>query len=177
MHLTCVPGCYATSVLLGLLPLKGRIKSAHIASTSGISGAGMGVSKDNNFLVYKEGKQHPQVREIIKTIGLDEILFVPQRIDTAKRGIISIMFVQINGAEEVAGLYAQAYGKHPFVKMKTEIETKNVVGTNFCDLKVLESRGTIVIIIALDNLLKGGSGQAVQNFNLMYDFKETTGLL
>ena len=171
------PGCYATSILLGLLPLKGKVKSVHRSSTSGVSGAGIAVSRDDNFLVYKEGRQHPQIKEIGKVIGLDEILFVPQRIDTAERGIISTMFVQIDGADNISELYEKAYAKHPFVRIKNEIETKNVVDTNFCDIKILEFEKNVVIIAALDNLIKGGSGQAIQNFNLMCGFEETTGLL
>jgi N-acetyl-gamma-glutamyl-phosphate reductase len=171
------PGCYATSILLGLFPLKGKIKNLYIASTSGVSGAGIAVSKNDNFLIYKEGRQHPQLKEIGKFIGLDEILFVPQRIDTAERGIISTMFVQIDSADNISELYTKAYAKHPFVRIKKEIETKNVVGTNFCDIKILEFGKNVVVITALDNLIKGGSGQAIQNFNLMYGFKETMGLL
>jgi N-acetyl-gamma-glutamyl-phosphate reductase len=132
------PGCYATSILLGLFPLKNKIKSVRIASTSGVSGAGIAVSKDDNFLIYKEGRQHPQIKEIEKIVGLDEILFVPQRIDTAEKGIISTMFIQIDGAENISELYTNVYANHPFVRIKKEIETKNVVGTNFCDIKILE---------------------------------------
>ncbi|MCX6766948.1 MAG: Asd/ArgC dimerization domain-containing protein [Candidatus Moranbacteria bacterium] len=171
------PGCYATSILLGLFPLRDKIKSVQVASTSGVSGAGMASSKNDNFLAYKEGRQHPQIKEIEKAIGLDEILFVPQRIDTAERGIISTMFVQIDNTKSISELYAKTYAKHPFVRMKKEIETKNVVGTNFCDIKILEFEKNAVIIAALDNLIKGGSGQAIQNFNLMCGFEETTGLL
>ena len=171
------PGCYATSILLGLFPLKDRVKDAHIASTSGVSGAGITTSKDDNFLIYKEGREHPQIKEVEKIIGLDEILFVPQRIDTAERGIISTMFVQTDDVSGLLDLYTKSYDKHPFVRIKTEIETKNVVGTNFCDIKILEFGKIFVIITALDNLVKGGSGQAVQNFNLMSGFEETTGLL
>lgn len=171
------PGCYATSILLGLLPIKNKIKNVHIASTSGVSGAGIKTSKDDNFLIYSEGRQHPQIKEIEKITGLKEILFVPQRIDTAERGIISTMFVQVDDARRLSDLYTKAYAGHPFIKIKNEIETKNVVGTNFCDIKILEFAKNIVIITALDNLIKGGSGQAVQNFNLMFGIEETTGLL
>lgn len=171
------PGCYATSILLGLFPLKDKIKSVRVASTSGVSGAGIATSKDDNFIIYKEGRQHPQLKEIEKMIGLDEILFVPQRIDTAERGIISTMFMQIDNAEDLPELYTKAYAEHPFVRIKNEIKTKNVVGTNFCDIKIMEFGKNVVIIAALDNLIKGGSGQAIQNFNLMFEFEETAGLL
>jgi N-acetyl-gamma-glutamyl-phosphate reductase len=171
------PGCYATSILLGLFPIKNKIKSVYIASTSGVSGAGIAVSKNDNFLVYKEGRQHPQLKEIGKMIGLDEILFVPQRIDTAERGIISTMFVQIDNTKGLSEIFAKTYAKHPFIRIKREIETKNVVGTNFCDIKILEFGKNVVVVTALDNLIKGGSGQAIQNFNLMYGFEKTMGLL
>jgi N-acetyl-gamma-glutamyl-phosphate reductase len=171
------PGCYATSILLGLFPLKNKIKSLYIVSTSGVSGAGIAVSRDDNFLIYKEGRQHPQIKEIRKVIGLDEILFVPQRIDTAERGIISTMFVQIDNSDGLSEIYRKAYKDHPFIRIKEEIKTKNVVGTNFCDIKILEFGKNVVIITTLDNLIKGGSGQAIHNFNLMYGFKETLGLL
>lgn len=172
------PGCYATSILLGLLPLRGKIQQVSISSTSGISGAGMEVAKDDNFLVYKEGRKHSHMREIRHALGMDNILFVPQRIDTADRGIVSTIFVEIEGSlENLSKLYAEVYEKCPFVRIKTEIETKNVIGTNFCDIKVLQFGHDVVIISVLDNLIKGGAGQAVQNFNLMCGFPETTGLL
>lgn len=171
------PGCYATSILLGLFPLKRKIKSANIASTSGISGAGIGVSKEDNFMIYGEGRQHPQIKEIERILEIDNILFVPQRIDVAERGIVSTIFVQMNGSGELLKLCEKTYKKSPFIRMKKEIETKNVVGTNFCDIKILESKNGTVIISALDNLIKGGAGQAVQNFNLMCGFEETLGLV
>ena len=171
------PGCYATSILLGLLPLEDEIKSVNIVSTSGVSGAGIAASKADNFLIYKEGIQHPQFNEIEKILGTSKILFVPQRIDTAERGIISTMFVQVNDVGDLLKLYKKKYFKHPFIRIKNEIETKNVVGTNFCDIKIMKFGKEILIITALDNLIKGGAGQAVQDFNLMCGFVETTGLL
>jgi len=171
------PGCYATSILLGLFPVNGKIKQANISSISGISGAGMELSKNDNFLVYKEGKQHPQLKEVKKILELSNVLFVPQRIDTAERGIVSTIFVQSDDLTKVAGLYAKIYKREPFVRIKLEIETKNVIDTNFCDIKILEFGNAIVIISALDNLIKGGVGQAIQNFNLMHGFNETLGLI
>lgn len=171
------PGCYATSILLGLYPLKDKITQARISSTSGMSGAGIKVSKDDNFLVYKEGKQHPQIKEIEQILGLDKVLFVPQRIDTAEKGIVSTIFVQLDNLTKVSDLYAEIYQKCPFVRIKNEIETKNIINSNFCDIKILEFKNDIVIISALDNLIKGGAGQAIQNFNLMYGFDESLSLI
>lgn len=180
------PGCYATSIILGLAPIftaKRIFCNVTAASTSGISGAGMEVQKEDNFLVYKEGKEHPQLPEILKTLPLGEIVFVPQRIDTADRGIISTIFGTYHPRHEEADLvrlYQKFYESSPFIRMKENIETKNVNGTNFCDIKIGENAylgGNIYILSALDNLIKGGAGQAIQNFNIMHGFEETTGLL
>jgi len=128
-------------------------------------------------MIYGEGRQHPQIKEIERILGIDDMLFVPQRIDVAERGIVSTIFVQMNGSGELLKLYEKSYKKSIFIRMKKEIETKNVVGTNFCDIKILESGSGTMIISALDNLIKGGVGQAVQNFNLMCGFEETLGLM
>jgi len=170
------PGCYATSIILGLAPLKGKVSEVNISSTSGISGAGREVQEKDNFLVYQEGKAHPQVKEIKSFLGLEEILFVPQRIDTAGRGIVSTIFAKYNGNENILRLYKEFYRSTPFVRIRENIETKEINNTNFCDIKVSQFGDKIIIISALDNLIKGGSGQAVQNLNLMYGFDETTGL-
>lgn len=175
------PGCYATSIILGLAPLKGKVCDIRISSTSGMSGGGFEVQEQDNFLIYKEGRAHEQIREIEKMLGLEEILFVPQRIDTADKGIVSTIFgnyagSEYTGSEDLIELYREFYKSMPFVRITNYIETKNVNGTNFCDIKVSKFKDKIIIITTLDNLIKGGSGQAVQNFNLMYGFNETTGL-
>jgi len=168
------PGCYATSILLALYPLKGKIKSIRISATSGVSGAGIAQSKEDNFLVYQEGNLHPQLKEISRIIGISNILFVPQRIDSTERGIISTIFVGTNKKmSDVQELYRETYRNCRFVRICDEIETKRVVGTNFCDIKIMEFYNDILIISALDNIIKGGAGQAVQNFNLMYGLDDT----
>lgn len=168
------PGCYATSILLALYPLKGKIKSIRISATSGMSGAGIRQKKEDNFVIYKEGNLHPQIMEISRLIGIDDILFVPQRIDSTEKGIVSTIFVRTSEKiPNVKELYRSAYKNCRFVRICNNIETKNVVGTNFCDIKIVEFADEVLIISALDNLLKGGAGQAVQNFNLMYELKET----
>ena len=171
------PGCYATSVILGLYPLKGKINGVRISSASGISGAGKEVSTDDNFLVYLEGRQHPQIREMERVMELENILLVPQRIDTADRGIVSTVFAETDKLENLFELYNKTYEKCPFIRIRTEISTRNVIGTNYCDIEVLQFGKSVVVISALDNLIKGGAGQAVQNFNLMFGFQETTGLI
>jgi len=171
------PGCYATSILLALYPLKGKIKSIRISSTSGFSGAGVAQQKEDNFLVYQEGNIHLQLNEISRIIGINDILFVPQRIDSTERGIISTIFVRTNKkVPDIKKLYQEAYQHCRFVRLRDQIETKHVVGTNLCDIKIMEFPNEVLIISALDNIVKGGVGQAVQNFNLMYGLDETLGL-
>lgn len=171
------PGCYATSILLALYPLKGNIKSIRISSTSGMSGAGMAQQKEDNFAVYKEGDQHPQIKEVSRFIGVDDILFVPQRIDSTKKGIISTIFVRMSRKiPNVQKLYQDTYKNCQFVRICDGIETKNVIGTNLCDIKIMEFADEVLIISTLDNLLKGGAGQAVQNFNLICGLEESLGL-
>lgn len=80
------PGCYATSILLATYPIREKIKSVRISSTSGLSGAGIDNEKDDNFITYKEGVSHPQVQEICFSLGIDDVQFVPQRIDSSDRG-------------------------------------------------------------------------------------------
>lgn len=173
------PGCYATSILLALYPLKGKIKSIRISAISGVSGAGITQRMEDNFLVYQEGNQHPQLKEISRIIGVSNILFVPQRIDSTERGIVSTIFVSMDKKmSNVKEAYQEAYQHCRFVRIRDEdeIETKQVVGTNFCDIKIMEFHNEALIISTLDNLQKGGAGQAVQNFNLMYGLDETLGL-
>ncbi|HLD37404.1 MAG TPA: hypothetical protein VJA86_02355 [Candidatus Nanoarchaeia archaeon] len=171
------PGCYATSIILGLAPLKGKVHNVCVSSTSGISGAGMQVQEKDDFIVYKEGRQHKHILEIERILGLEGILFVPQRINVADRGIISTIFGNYAGSKDLTELYHEFYKSMPFVRLKESIKTKDVNETNFCDIKISNYEDRIIVISALDNLIKGGSGQAVQNFNLMYGFDETIGIL
>ena len=175
-------GCYATSIILGSLPIKNIVYEVNVTSTSGISGAGFEVEPEDNFLVYKEGRLHQHIREIERSLDLSEVLFVPERVDNTYRGIISKVFAKINAAEDLdlIELYKEFYEEMPFVRVQDEkynIETKNVNGSNFCDIKVSRFNDRIIAISALDNLGKGGSSQAIQNFNLMFGFDETTGLI
>lgn len=171
------PGCYATSIILGLAPLRGKLEEVNISSTCGISGAGTTVQEHDNFMIYNEGKIHPHISEIEKILEIKDILFVPQQIDNTDRGMISTIFCKYENNEDLIKLYKEFYKKDSFIRIKENIETKNVIGTNYCDIKILKFENKILIISALDNLIKGGSGQAVQNFNLMYGFDETSGLL
>ena len=169
-------GCYATSINLALAPLKGIISDVQVASTSGISGAGLEVEDKDNFLIYMEGRQHKHIPEIEKILGISGMLFVPQRIDTADRGIVSTIFARCVDADDVKELFKIYYADEPFVRITDSIETRNVNGTNFCDIKPAQYGNNLIIISALDNIVKGGSGQAIQNMNIMCGFEENTGL-
>jgi N-acetyl-gamma-glutamyl-phosphate reductase len=170
------PGCYATSILLGLLPLKNEIKNIRIQATSGISGAGESVKEEDNFVIYKEHNNHPQIPEIKNLLRIDSVTFIPMKIETADRGIVSTIFAEYRGTKNARDIFIDFYKKSPFVKIVDTIETKNVVGTNCCHIKPMQTDNGIVIITALDNLLKGGAGQAVQNFNIMNGFAGDMGL-
>ena len=170
------PGCYATSIILGLAPLKGNLEEISISSIRGISGAGLDVEKEDNFKSYHEGKTHPQIREIEEILEQD-ILFFPKRIDTADRGIVSTIFTKYTEDKDLGKLYREFYKNEPFIRIVDKLETKNVNKTNFCDIKISKHKDKLVVISALDNLIKGGAGQAVQNFNIMYGFDENLGLV
>lgn len=170
------PGCYATSILLGILPLEGKIRNINIQATSGISGAGESVRKEDNFVVYKEGNIHPQIQEIKNLLKLEEIIFVPMKIENTDKGIVSVIFSN-NKSKGIIKTFENFYRNNPFVKVVTTIETKNVINTNYCNIKPMIVGDKVVIITALDNLIKGGAGQAIQNFNIMNSFNETLGLL
>ena len=170
------PGCYAISILLGTMPLKGKVKNINIQASSGISGAGESTKEEDNFIVYKEGDVHPQIQEIKNLLEIEEIAFVPMKIENADRGIVSVIFSNYKSSG-VAKEFKDFYKDSPFVKIVDAIETKNVINTNYCNIKPMLVEDKVIIITGLDNLIKGGSGQAIQNFNIMNGLDETLGLL
>ncbi|MBC7615534.1 MAG: N-acetyl-gamma-glutamyl-phosphate reductase [Pedobacter sp.] len=186
------PGCFATCIQLGLLPLaaKGLLKNeVHINSTTGSTGAGQGFAttshfswRNNNLSVYK-AFEHQHLNEIGESLAqLDpnfnqELNFVPQRGDFT-RGILAAMYTESDlTLEEAQTLYEDYYNAHPFTHVsKKDIDLKQVVNTNKA-LVHLEKHGNKLFIVSIiDNLLKGASGQAVQNMNLMFGLEERQGL-
>lgn len=198
------PGCFATCIQLALLPLayKGLLKSeVHINATTGSTGAGQSLSKtshfswrNNNISVYNPfGHRH--LKEISESINSlqekafaktpssskrDEVVmnFIPQRGDFT-RGIFAATYTDYDFTEEEAyQLYEDFYAEHPFTHVsRKNIDLKQVVNTNKC-LIHLEKHGDKLFIINMeDNLVKGASGQAVQNMNLMFGLEEKTGLM
>ena len=186
------PGCFATCIQLGLLPLaaKGLLKNeVHINATTGSTGAGQSLAatshfswRNNNLSVYK-AFEHQHLNEIGETLvqldaGFDSVLsFIPQRGDFT-RGILAAMYVESDlTAEEAQTLYEEYYASHPFTHVSSKnIDLKQVVNTNKGLVHVEKHGNKLFIVSIIDNLLKGASGQAVQNMNLIFGLEERQGL-
>jgi len=186
------PGCFATCIQLGLLPLaaKGLLKSeVHINATTGSTGAGQSLSgtshfswRNNNLSVYKafEHQHLNEIGESLKKLDISfnqAINFIPQRGDFT-RGILAAMYLESDlTAEEAQRIYEDYYATHPFTHVsKKNIDLKQVVNTNKGLVHVEKHGSKLFIVSIIDNLLKGASGQAVQNMNLIFGFEEGTGL-
>lgn len=205
--LVASPGCYPTSVLLPTIPLlkAGLIKPTGIIanSLSGVSGAGRKVEQEFLFVECNESvrpygvPKHRHLSEIEQELSLAAdtqvtIQFTPHLIPI-NRGILSTLYLAptnhfsdtagMNGlAEQLTSCYRQAYGNEPFVRLlegKALPDTKNVAGTNVIEIawRLDPRTGRLVVMSAVDNLVKGASGQAVQCLNLMCGFPETAGLV
>jgi N-acetyl-gamma-glutamyl-phosphate reductase len=186
------PGCFATAIQLALIPLASNgllIDEVHINAITGSTGAGQSPSKtshfswrDNNLSVYK-AFEHQHLGEICQSLyqaqpGFNrDVNFIPVR-GNHTRGIFVTAYTKFEGSIEAANkIYADFYATHPFVNMAPENpDMKQVVNTNK-GLIYLEKHGNkLMIISCIDNLLKGASGQAVQNMNLMFGLDERCGL-
>ena len=184
------PGCFATAIQLALLPLaKAKIlKTVYTTGITGSTGAGQQLQdtthfswRANNISAYKT-LQHQHVAEICKTLnGLNEepisLEFVPWRGDFT-RGIFTSSTIQTKmNLQEIQTLYEEFYRNNPFVFLsKTNIDLKQVVNTNKCLLFIEKDENHVVVHSVIDNLLKGASGQAIQNMNLMFGWEATLGL-
>ena len=186
------PGCFATALQLAILPLaaNGLLQhDVHINAVTGATGAGTSLSasthftnRDNNFSHYK-AFNHQHLKEINQTVALlqtnatAEINFVPNR-GNFSRGIFATTYTKFDGSiQEAIKMYQAYYKDAPFTFIsEEEIHLKQVVNTNKCLLHLEKHGNKLLITSTIDNLLKGASGQAVQNLNLMYGFDETLGL-
>jgi N-acetyl-gamma-glutamyl-phosphate reductase len=186
------PGCFATCLQLGLLPLAANKllnSEVHITATTGSTGAGQSLSpsthftwRNDNLSVYK-AFEHQHLNEIGQSLiqlqpDFDKAInFIPYRGDFT-RGIIASIYTDSELAEQDAlELYQQYYSGHPFTHVTSRnIDLKQVVNTNKCFIQVKKHGNKLLIISIIDNLLKGASGQAVQNMNLMFGWEETAGL-
>lgn len=186
------PGCFATAIQLAILPLANvhSIGSdVHINAVTGATGAGTSLSetthftwRDNNFSYYKPFI-HQHLDEINQSVSQlqsnfnSEIIFMPNR-GNFSRGIYTTAYTNFVGSvEEVKALYQAFYQDAKFtIVSDKELHLKQVVNTNKCLLHIHKHKGKILITSIIDNLLKGASGQAVQNMNLMFGWNESEGL-
>ena len=180
------PGCFATAIELALLPLAefNQLDGAVVVhAITGSTGAGVQPSetthfswRDSNVSTYKTFA-HQHEAEILQTLGDVDLHFVPVR-GPFTRGIHASCVVPGRwDAAAVAELYHQRYADHPFVQIvDAEPSLKSVVNTSMCHIGIVASSGALNVVSVIDNLLKGASGQAVQNMNLMFGFDETSGL-
>jgi N-acetyl-gamma-glutamyl-phosphate reductase len=186
------PGCFATAIQLGLLPLahsKLIQDDVHINAVTGATGAGTSLSqtthftwRDNNFSYYKPFT-HQHLKEINQTVKQlqdsfsSEIIFMPNR-GNFSRGIFATVYTNFKGSlEDAKAMYKSFYKDAVFTFVSDKnLHLKQVVNTNKCLIHLHKQNNKLLITSIIDNLLKGASGQAVQNMNLMFGFKEMEGL-
>ena len=194
------PGCYPTSVLLGLAPLLRA--GAHLAAepiiinaASGISGAGRGLKQNlhfveasANFSPYNIGRTHRHVGEIEQELDRlagapTTVVFAPHLLPV-QRGILSTIYVRVQAELDlptIHDLYNNQYAAEPFVRVLPAeglAQLSHVVHTNQCAIGLtLAQPGLLIVTAALDNLVKGAAGQAIQNLNVMFGLEETSGLV
>ena len=185
------PGCFATAIQLGLLPLAkaGLLKEIHTTGITGSTGAGQGLNatshfswRANNIQAYKS-LSHQHLKEIGQSMlqlnpkGNVDLNFVPWRGDFTRGIFISSQLKCDLSLEKLISLYKKFFSIHPFIVLSNEpIFLKQVVNTNKCFIQLEKVGNKLVVHSVIDNLLKGASGQAVQNMNLMFGLEETTGL-
>ncbi len=185
------PGCFATAIQLGVLPLakKGLLSNIYTTGITGSTGAGQKLQetshfswRTNNISAYKTlTHQHlKEINRILKQLQsnyTDSLHFVPWRGDFTRGIFVSSVLQSTLPLEEVKEMYMQYYQHAPFTHIsETMIDLKQVVNTNKCLIHLEKAGDQLVVHSAIDNLLKGASGQAVQNMNLMFGLDETAGL-
>jgi N-acetyl-gamma-glutamyl-phosphate reductase len=192
------PGCYPTSAILGLSPLVKRnmidLKSIVIDSKSGVTGAGRSPALahhfpevNEGFMAYKIGthRHTPEIeQELSRLAGSQIVLSFTPHLVPMNRGILTTIYAMLTADMDTPGLHAryrEFYENAPFVRLLPAGEfpnVRNVRGSNFCDIGVYADprTGRAVVVTAIDNLVKGAAGQAIQNMNLMMGFDEAEGL-
>ena len=186
------PGCFATCLQLGLLPLAASNllnSEVHITGTTGSTGAGQSPSvtthftwRNDNLSIYK-AFDHQHLGEIGQSLNQlqpdfgQTLNFIPYRGDYT-RGIIASIYLDSDLTQDEAfKLYSDYYAAHPFTHVTTRnIDLKQVVNTNKCFIQIAKHGNKLLITSIIDNLTKGASGQAVQNMNLMFGLDESAGL-
>lgn len=185
------PGCFATAIELGLLPLAnlGLLKEVYTTGITGSTGAGQKLQdtthftwRANNISAYKTlTHQHlKEINQAIKSVQAGfsgAVNFVPWRGDFARGIFVSSVVATGKPLDELKKIYQDFYADHPFtIVSDTTLDLKQVVNTNKCMIQLEKEGDKVVVHSAIDNLLKGASGQAVQNMNLMFGFDERAGL-
>ena len=190
------PGCYATSIILGLAPLvrAGVADADHglvCDSKSGVSGAGKAPTQKTHFVEVADNLSaygvfgHRHLGEILEQLGLNDsqLVFTPHLLPIP-RGILSTIYVRLRQAmvaADVQAIYRDFYADAPFVRVFAPGRLPQIqysVGTNYCDIgfALAPDGRRLIVVSCLDNLLKGAAGQAVQNMNLMFGLREQEGL-
>ncbi|SDB56308.1 N-acetyl-gamma-glutamyl-phosphate reductase [Flavobacteriaceae bacterium MAR_2010_188] len=186
------PGCFATAIQLALLPLaqSGKMSSdIHVNAVTGSTGAGTSLSdtthfswRDNNFSYYK-AFNHQHLGEINESLNQlqrnfkNEVIFIPNR-GNFSRGIFATAYLDFEGElSDAKTLYQDFYQDAAFTHLSEDaVHMKQVINTNNCLIHLHKHQGKLLISSTIDNLLKGASGQAIQNMNLMFGYKEMEGL-
>jgi len=193
------PGCYPTCVLLGLAPILNSglvdLNNIIIDSQSGVSGAGRKAAKDYfdnehpNAKAYKAGGSHRHILEIEQELtrlsGLKTIIELTPHIIPMERGMLSTIYLNLKkkiGIAQIIEEYKKFYANQPFIKICGEnvlCSTKGVVNTNFCEISfaINERTNRLIIFSVIDNLIKGASGQAVQNMNILFGLPQESFLI
>lgn len=192
------PGCYPTSVILGIYPILKNLNNIDehiiIDSKSGISGAGKSLIENNLFVFCNEAFQaykvgiHRHTAEIEQEINKIskkhyKVTFTPHLLPVT-RGIESTIYLRIKGeldSETIKNLYMKEYEDKPFIRLLNQgvyPNIKDVRGTNYCDISFHYDKrtNTLIVMTAIDNLVKGAAGQAIQNMNKIFGYEETLGL-
>jgi len=194
-RLVANPGCYPTAVTLGLLPLleAGIVDAGDLIADakSGVSGAGRGAKVANllteagdSFKAYAVTghRHHPEISQTLAQIaGCETGLVFTPHLTPMSRGIHATLYARRTTGDPQAlqALYEQRYAAEPFVDVLptgSHPETRSVRGSNLCRVAVHENPQRIIVLSVIDNLVKGAAGQAMQNFNLMFDYPEDTAL-
>ncbi len=189
------PGCYPTSIALALAPALrgGLILPGHIIidSKSGVTGAGRGLTQGSHFPEANEAfsaykiAQHrhtPEIEQTLTKLAGEQVrvTFVPHLLPV-NRGILSTIYAQAapgTALEPLRAAYRDFYRAESFVRVVDKADIKYVKYSNYCDISVQfdERTGTVILISAIDNMVKGAAGQAIQNMNLIFGLEETCGL-
>jgi N-acetyl-gamma-glutamyl-phosphate reductase len=185
------PGCFATALQLSLAPLASKkliTSEVHINATTGSTGAGVKPSDTTHFswrtssVSWYKAFNHQHLNEVGEQLtalndSAPELLFIPNR-GNFTRGIFATVYTEFDGSlEDAKELYSNYYKNAPFTHLTDEpIHLKQVVNTNNCHLHLMKHKKYLMITAAIDNLLKGASGQAVQNMNLIFGLEEDMGL-